>query len=85
MKKFIFAVFIFVACFALCGCKSHEVKEAEDQIDSIGEITTESGLAISEAEEAYAALSADEQKDVWNGNQNHDRPADGAEKHYVPV
>jgi hypothetical protein len=66
MKKFIFAVFIFVACFALCGCKSHEVKEAEDQIDSIGEITTESGLAISEAEEAYAALSADEQKDVEN-------------------
>lgn len=66
MKKSVFVVFVIIACLALTGCKSQAVRTAEKQINSIGEVTIESGPAISEAEESYAALSSDEQGTVSN-------------------
>ena len=66
MKKSVFVVFAIIACLALTGCKSQAVRTAEKQINSIGEVTIESGPAISEAEESYAALSSDEQGTVSN-------------------
>ena len=66
MKKYVFVVFAIIACLALTGCKSQAVRTAEKQINSIGDVTIESGPAISEAEKSYAALSSDEQGTVSN-------------------
>lgn len=66
MKKSVYIVFAIIACLALTGCKSQAVRHAEKQINSIGEVTIESGPAISEAEESYAALSSDEKGTVSN-------------------
>lgn len=49
MKKSVFIVFAIIACLALTGCKSQAVRTAEKQINSIGDVTIESGPAISEA------------------------------------
>lgn len=46
-----------------CG-KSEEAKAAEALIDAIGEVTLESEEAISAAEDAYAALTEEDQKAV---------------------
>lgn len=48
---------------AACG-KSEAAKAVDGLIDAIGEVTLESEGAIAAAEEAYAALTAEDQEDV---------------------
>ncbi len=48
-----------------CG-KSPAVKETEELIKAIGEVTVDSKETVEKAENAYAALSAEEQKAVGN-------------------
>lgn len=52
----------------LVGCKSKSVKEVEKQISSIGVVNEDSGELIESAENAFMALSADEQNKVSNYN-----------------
>ena len=65
MRKCLSLALVLVLCLLLCGCgKSEAVKNVEAMIDALGEITPESIAAITEAESAYAALSAEEQAKV---------------------
>ncbi len=67
MKKVISLFFVLVMCLSLCACgKSEAVKNVEAMIDALGEITLESIDAICSAEDAYFALTEDEQKKVDN-------------------
>ena len=66
MKKSAFVAFALIVCLSLVGCKSQAVTSTEKQIKGIGEVSIESGAAISEAEASYAALSSDEQGTVSN-------------------
>lgn len=67
MKKIIFLLLTIVLCLSLCACgKSEAVKNVEAIIDALGEITLESIDAIRAAEDAYSALTEDEQKKVEN-------------------
>ena len=69
MKKRLAAlVMALVLALALTACgKSEAAKAVDDMINSIGEVTVDSGSAITAAEEAFAALSAEDQKDVNQG------------------
>lgn len=69
MKKRLAALIMaLVLALALTACgKSEAAKAVDDMIDSIGEVTVDSGSAITAAEEAFAALSAEDQKDVNQG------------------
>lgn len=67
MKKVISLFLAVVLCLSLTACgKSEAVKNVEAMIDALGEITLESIDAIRSAEDAYNALTADEQKKVEN-------------------
>ena len=67
MKKVISLLLALVLCLSLCACgKSEAVKNVEAMIDALGEITLESIDAIRSAEDAYNALTEDEQKKVGN-------------------
>lgn len=67
MKKAISLLLALVLCLSLCACgKSEAVKNVEAMIDALGEITLESINAICSAEDAYNALTEDEQKKVKN-------------------
>ena len=67
MKKAISLLLALVLCLSLTACgKSEAVKNVEAMIDALGEITLESIDAIRSAEDAYNALTADEQKKVEN-------------------
>lgn len=67
MKKTISLLMALVLCLSLCACgKSKAVKEAETLIDAIGEVTADSEDAVSTAEEAYGALTAEEKEKVEN-------------------
>ena len=69
MKR-VFAIMLALAMvFVLCACgKSAEVKNAEDLINAIGEVTADSGDAIAAAEQAFQALSAEDQAKVENAD-----------------
>lgn len=67
MKKTISLLLALILCLSLCACgKSEAVKNVEAMIDTLGEITLESIDAIRAAEEAYSALTEEEQKKVKN-------------------
>lgn len=67
MKKIVSLLLVLVMCLPLCACgKSEAVKNVEAMIDALGEITLESIDAIRSAEDAYNALTEDEQKKVKN-------------------
>lgn len=67
MKKALSIVLALVMCLSLCACgKSEAVKNVETMIDALGEITLESIDAIRAAEDAYAALTEEEQPKVSN-------------------
>lgn len=67
MKKVISLLLALVLCLFLCACgKSEAVKNVEAMIDGIGEITVNSGDAITAAQTAYDALSEDEKSKVGN-------------------
>lgn len=67
MKKVISLFLVLAMCLSLCACgKSEAVKNVEAMIDALGEITLESIDAIRSAEDAYDALTEDEQKKVGN-------------------
>lgn len=65
MKKLTALLLVLVMCLSLCACgKSKAVIAAEELIASIGEVTDQSGAAIRKAEDAVAALSAEEKETV---------------------
>jgi len=67
MKKIIAVVLVVALCLSLSACgKSEAVKNVEAMIDALGEITLESLDAIHSAENAYKALSEEEQKEIEN-------------------
>lgn len=67
MKKLITLLLTATICLSLCACgKSEAVKNVETLITAIGEVTLDSEAAIIAAEEAYAALTAEEKEQVGN-------------------
>jgi len=67
MKRVISLVLVFALSLSLCACgKSKAAKEAEAAIDSIGEVTLDSGEAIKNAEKLYNILTDAEKADVDN-------------------
>lgn len=67
MKKIvsIFLVVVMCLCLAACG-KSEAVKNAEEAIAAIGEVTVDSGDAIANAEKYYNVLTETEKAEVEN-------------------
>lgn len=64
---------IVIVCLCLLGsvvtgCKSKDVKYVEELIDSIGEVSIDSGEEIFKAEEAYEYLSPADRSEVENYN-----------------
>lgn len=67
MKKLIGLLLVLLLCLSIAGCgKSEAVKNVEAMIEGLGEITVESIDAIRAAEEAYGALTPEEQGKVKN-------------------
>lgn len=67
MKRVTIILLALILCLSLCGCgKSEAVKNVEAMIDAIGEVTLDSEAAVVAAEEAYAALTAEEKEKVEN-------------------
>ena len=56
-----------LCCFLLCSCgKSEAVRAAEDAITAIGDVTSDSGNAIANAEKLYGILTDSEKSEVDN-------------------
>ena len=69
MKRALALSLAAVMLLALAGCGvSQEVKDVQDQIAAIGEVTVDSEQAIAAAEAAYEALPAEEQEKVKNAD-----------------
>lgn len=67
MKRVIALALVFIMCAPLCACgKSEPVKNVENLIGAIGEVSLESKTAIDEAQRAFDALSVDEKTAVEN-------------------
>ena len=67
MKKINTLFLVLVFSLLLCGCgKSEAVKNVEAMIETLGEISLESIDAIRATEDAYEALTGEEQKKVKN-------------------
>lgn len=67
MKRAISLALVFVLCLSLCACgKSKEVKNVEEMISAIGEVSLESREAIIVAQDAYALLEDTEKEKVSN-------------------
>lgn len=66
MKQVLILALCAVMVLTLCACKSKQAKAVDEQILAIGEVTAESGDAITAAEEAYDALSDKDRTDVEN-------------------
>ena len=65
MKKALSLILVLTVCLTLGACgKSKAVTTAEELIAAIGEVTMQSGTAIHMAEDAVAALSAEEKETV---------------------
>ena len=52
--------------FTLCGCKSQAVKDTEQAIDAIGEVSLDSEYALTHAESLYSMLTDKEKESVDN-------------------
>lgn len=68
MKKYlsVFLVILMTALlFASCG-KSQATKDVQELIKAVGDVSADSGEAISKAQAAYDKLSAEEKEDVKN-------------------
>ncbi len=66
MDKIVVIVIVF-AMF-LTACKSSEVKELQNQIDQIGQVTIEDKSLILDAKDKYEKLSETQKKKVDNYN-----------------
>lgn len=67
MKKTTICILCVLMCLVLCACgKSEAVKNTEAAIEAIGTVTLDSGAAIEEAENLYAALPEEEKEQVEN-------------------
>lgn len=67
MKRALSLALVFALCLSLCACgKSKEVKNVEELISAIGEVSLESGDAVVAAQEAYALLEDAEKEKVSN-------------------
>ena len=67
MKKIIALVLALTMCMTLSACgKSKAAKAAEDAIAAIGEVTSESGDLIANAEKLYNILTDSEKSEVEN-------------------
>lgn len=68
-KKYCFIGIVIITCMLLSACgKSEAVKQTEELINSIGEVSLESEEAIIEAETAYNDLSDQEKEKVENNS-----------------
>lgn len=76
MRKTVCLVLALAMCLSLCACgNSQAVKDVEAQISAIGEISPDSGEAVSAAREAYNALTKKEQASVENYKRLKDAEA----------
>ncbi len=67
MKRIIATLMTLCLCISLCACgKSAEAKKVDELILAIGTVTEESEGAISAAQKAYDALTADQKGEVEN-------------------
>lgn len=67
MKRYFLSLLAVVLCLSLTACgKSEEVKHVQTMIKELGEITLDSADAIYAIDEAYDALTEEEQKKVSN-------------------
>ena len=67
MKKLLRGMLLLILCMSLTACgKTEAVKNVETMIDTLGEVTTESGDAIFSIDEAYNALTEEEKPKVKN-------------------
>lgn len=67
MKRTIAALLAVVICITLSACgKGQAVKDVENAIKAIGEVTLDSGEAIEKAERLYDFLTESEKSDVAN-------------------
>lgn len=66
MKRIIAILMIAVLAFALAACGADPVKEVQDKIAAIGDVTLNSAEAIKTAQDAYDALSDDDKAKVEN-------------------
>lgn len=76
MRKTVCLVLALAMCLSLCACGSSQaVKDVEAQISAIGEVSPDSGEAVSAARDAYNALTKKEQASVENYKQLKDAEA----------
>lgn len=68
MKKTSIGVIIICMIFLLTACKSEEVKNVEQQISAIGDVSQESYDKIQEARKSYDNLSKEEKENISNYN-----------------
>ena len=68
MKRILSAILALVLCLSLCACggKRDDVIAVETAIENLGEITVQSGDAITQVEEMYNALTEEEKAQVEN-------------------
>lgn len=67
MKKALSLFLALALCLSMCACgKSKAVKEVEMLIDTIGEVTADSEVAVLDAEKAYDSLTTEEKVKVEN-------------------
>ena len=67
MKRLIALLLSVTMCIMLCACgKSQSVKDVENAIDAIGEVTLDSGDTIEKAERLYNFLTDSEKASVEN-------------------
>lgn len=67
MKRIIALLLVVVMSLSLCACgKSKAAKAAEEAIAAIGEVTLDSGAAITNAEKLYGILTDAEKSEVEN-------------------
>lgn len=70
MKKALPVLLVIVMCLSLCACgKSQSVKDVEDAIKSIGEVSLDSKEKIEKAERMYDYLTEKEKSSVENKGQ----------------
>ena len=66
MKKIISIFLLLSLCLSLCSCKSKESQNVEAMINSIGQVTANSGDLITRCRTAYDALTEKDKNNVDN-------------------
>ena len=66
MKKLLSIVLAITMMFILCSCENKEALAVEEMITALGEITLQSGPAISVTQDAFDALDAKDRLEVRN-------------------